>query len=35
MSGGTCDDMEVLRAALDQGMENILAGTLCDQQAVA
>jgi microcystin degradation protein MlrC len=35
MSGGTCDDMEVLRAALDQGMENILAGPLCDPQAVA
>ena len=35
MSGGTCDDMDVLRAALEQGLDGILAGPLCDPEAVA
>jgi microcystin degradation protein MlrC len=35
MSGGTCDDMDVLRAALDQGLDDILAGPVCDAEAVA
>lgn len=35
MSGGTCDDMEVLRAALAGGLEDILVGPVCDPQAVA
>lgn len=34
-SGGTCDTTAVLEAALAQGMEGILAGPLCDPQAVA
>ncbi|MEP6656544.1 MAG: M81 family metallopeptidase [Betaproteobacteria bacterium] len=35
MSGGTCDDMDVLRAALEHGLEDILVGPICDPQAVA
>jgi microcystin degradation protein MlrC len=35
MSGGTCDDMDVLRAALEQGLDDILAGPVCDPEAVA
>jgi microcystin degradation protein MlrC len=35
MSGGTCDDMDVLRAALDHGFDDILAGPICDPDAVA
>jgi len=34
-SGGTCDTTAVLEAALAQGMDDILAGPLCDPQAVA
>ncbi|MGO4156584.1 M81 family metallopeptidase [Cupriavidus sp. YAF13] len=35
MSGGTCDDMEVLREALRQGLSGIAVGPVCDPQAVA
>lgn len=35
MSGGTCDDMDVLRAALEQGLDDILVGPICDPEAVA
>ena len=35
MSGGTCDDMEVLRAALEHELDDILVGPVCDPQAVA
>jgi microcystin degradation protein MlrC len=35
MSGGTCDDMDVLRAALDHDLDDILAGPICDPDAVA
>ena len=35
MSGGTCDTMDVLQAALAAGLTGILAGPLCDPQAVA
>ncbi|MCJ2046715.1 M81 family metallopeptidase [Methylobacterium sp. J-078] len=35
MSGGTCDVMDVLAAALGAGMDGILAGPICDPQAVA
>ena len=35
MSGGTCDDMDVLRVALEHGLEDILVGPICDPQAVA
>ena len=35
MSGGTCDTVDVLRAALDAGFEGILVGPTCDPQAVA
>ena len=35
MSGGTCDTMDVLEAALAAGFENILVGPTCDPQAVA
>ena len=35
MSGGTCDTMDVLRAALAAGFENILVGPTCDPRAVA
>ncbi|MER1967928.1 M81 family metallopeptidase [Castellaniella sp. GW247-6E4] len=34
MSGGTCDTMDVLSAALDLGLEGILAGLYCDPRAV-
>jgi len=35
MSGGTCDTMDVLQAALEQGMTGIAVGPICDPQAVA
>lgn len=35
MSGGTCDTMDILLAALDAGMTGLLAGPYCDVQAVA
>jgi microcystin degradation protein MlrC len=35
MSGGTCDTMDVLQAALAQGLLDIAVGPLCDPQAVA
>ncbi|CAN7425819.1 M81 family metallopeptidase [Variovorax sp. LjRoot84] len=35
MSGGSCDTMDVLMAALAAGMQGIQAGLLCDPQAVA
>ena len=35
MSGGTCDTVDVLKAALDAGLEGILVGPTCDPQAVA
>jgi len=35
MSGGTCDTMDVLMAALDAGLEGIQAGLYCDPEAVA
>ncbi|HET6599434.1 MAG TPA: M81 family metallopeptidase [Burkholderiaceae bacterium] len=34
MSGGTCDTMDVLEAALAQGLSDIAVGPLCDPQAV-
>ena len=34
MSGGTCDAMDVLEAALAQGLDGIAVGPLCDPQAV-
>jgi microcystin degradation protein MlrC len=34
-SGGTCDTTAVLEAALARGMQGILAGVLCDPEAVA
>jgi microcystin degradation protein MlrC len=34
MSGGTCDTMDVLQAALALGLEDIAVGPLCDPQAV-
>lgn len=34
MSGGTCDTMDVLEAALAQGLREIAVGPLCDPQAV-
>lgn len=34
MSGGTCDTMDVLQAALAQGLTDIAVGPLCDAQAV-
>jgi microcystin degradation protein MlrC len=34
MSGGTCDTMDVLSAALSQGLRDIAVGPLCDAQAV-
>lgn len=34
MSGGTCDTMDVLQAALAQGMQDIAVGPLSDSQAV-
>lgn len=35
MSGGTCDTMDLLEAALAQGLTGIVSGPLCDPQAVA
>lgn len=35
MSGGSCDTMDVLAAALDAGLTGIAAGPICDPQAVA
>ena len=35
MSGGTCDTMDVLQAALAQGLSDVAVGPLCDPQAVA
>ncbi|MES2877105.1 MAG: M81 family metallopeptidase [Pseudomonadota bacterium] len=35
MSGGTCDTMDVLQAALAHGLQDIAVGPLCDPQAVA
>lgn len=35
MSGGTCDSMDVLQAALAEGLEDIAVGPLCDPEAVA
>ena len=34
MSGGTCDTMDVLEAALSSGLQDIAVGPLCDAQAV-
>ena len=34
MSGGTCDTMDVLQAALSMGLVDIAVGPLCDPQAV-
>jgi microcystin degradation protein MlrC len=34
MSGGTCDTMDVLQAALAQGLQDIAVGPLCDPEAV-
>ena len=34
MSGGTCDTVDVLRAALDAGFEGIVVGPTCDPAAV-
>lgn len=35
MSGGSCDTMDVLAAALDAGLTGIAVGPICDPQAVA
>jgi len=35
MSGGTCDDMNVLHEALRQGLQDIVVGPVCDPEAVA
>lgn len=35
MSGGTCDRIDVLKAALDAGLEGIVAGPIADPAAVA
>lgn len=35
MSGGSCDAMQVLQAAWQQGLSDIACGPLCDPQAVA
>ncbi len=35
MSGGTCDTMDVLRAALEAGMSGVTAGPICDPETVA
>jgi microcystin degradation protein MlrC len=35
MSGGTCDTMDVLQAALSHGLQDIAVGPLCDAQAVS
>lgn len=34
MSGGTCDTMDVLQAALELGLSSIAVGPLCDPEAV-
>ncbi len=34
MSGGTCDTMDVLQAALELGLSGIAVGPLCDPEAV-
>ncbi len=34
MSGGTCDTMDVLQAALARGLRDITVGPLCDAEAV-
>ena len=34
MSGGTCDTVDVLKAALGAGLEGIVVGPTCDPQAV-
>lgn len=34
MSGGTCDTMDVLQEALEQGLTDIAVGPLCDPEAV-
>jgi microcystin degradation protein MlrC len=34
MSGGTCDTMDVLMAAVEAGLEGIVAGLYCDPDAV-
>jgi len=34
MSGGTCDDMNVLHEAVKQGLEDIVVGPICDPEAV-
>ena len=35
MSGGTCDDMNVLHEALAQGLQDIVVGPICYPEAVA
>ncbi|KVU50027.1 M81 family metallopeptidase [Burkholderia cepacia] len=35
MSGGPCDTMDLLEAALGHGLDGIVSGPLCDPQAVA
>lgn len=35
MSGGTCDTLDVLVAALNEGMESIAVGPICDPLAVS
>ncbi|KVN03225.1 MULTISPECIES: M81 family metallopeptidase [unclassified Burkholderia] len=35
MSGGTCDTMDLLEAALAQGLSGLVSGPLCDPEAVA
>lgn len=35
MSGGTCDTMDVLQAALAQGLDGMAMGPICDPEAVA
>ena len=34
MSGGTCDDMNVLHEAIKQGLQDIMVGPICDPEAV-
>jgi len=34
MSGGTCDDMNVLHEAIAQGLTDIVVGPICDPEAV-
>ncbi|WP_050527486.1 M81 family metallopeptidase [Pseudorhodobacter aquimaris] len=35
MSGGSCDNMDVLATALAEGMDGIIAGPICDPELVA